>query len=80
MRQQRQNRGGKGKGRAGRGEGGEREEGREGGELSDERSPEIQASKNGAQRACITCSQWRINTGLVNGPYFKVRMVCVIHL
>lgn len=46
----------------------ERETEREG-EVKEKQHPEIQASINGAERACIVAanSEWCINTGLVLG-------------
>lgn len=61
---------------------GEQEEkkksGRGGGELRENEYPEIQASINGAEHACIVAanSEWCINTGLVLGCPSK-SVVCV---
>ncbi len=58
----------------------EREEkkkrGRGGGELRENQHPEIQASINGPEHACIVNSEWCINTGLVLGCPSK-SVVCV---
>lgn len=59
-------------------EGESEREGEGGGELREKQHPEIQASINGAEQACIVAanSEWCINTRLVLGCPSK-SVVCV---